>query len=391
MPARKIGKHWYVDLRFNFERVRKKSPINTKGGAQAYEVNLLKRLMAGESLDAPDGASTKRSPKFSDFASQWFTTYVTTNNKPSEQRTKASTLRLYLVPTFGKLRLDEITSKSVEEFKARQLSRGLSAKTINNQLCILSKSLATAVEWELLAQAPKLKQLRSMSRIPETLSDAECARLLSDETEPVWRVMLLLALRTGLRLGELIGVRWMDLNLESGLLVVRQSIVRGVASSPKSGRARFIPIDPEMAHLLVAVARHPTSDLVFHRDNGEPFSDRICAKALDRICCRTGVRHIGWHVLRHTFATQLLEEREPIRNIQQLLGHSSVTVTERYTHALPDRLRASIDALAARQRRTAENFGPYVGSDHSKGSRDGPAMDASSQDFLAQQSKEHRE
>lgn len=338
-----------MDFRYRGSRIRKRSPVNTKDSARDFEAHLFQKLMAGTRAADLTTPLDERRMRFSAFAEQWFNTYVIGNNKPSEQRTKASTLRLHLLPFFGRRFLDEVTAQSIEEFKSQQLALGLKAKTVNNQLCILSKCLTTAVEWGHLGHAPKIKLLRSMSPVPDTLSDEECARLLSDRAEPVWRMVVLLALRTGLRLGELIGLAWNDLDFDKGLLIVRQSIVRGVVSTPKSGRVRFVPLGEDIAGLLREIPRHHTSPLVFHH-HGEPLTDYRCGDALARLCRRTGVRHIGWHVLRHTFATHLLEAREPTRNIQVLLGHSSIATTERYAHVLPDRLRASITALAARQR-----------------------------------------
>lgn len=384
MAIRNIEGKWYVDFRFRHTRYRRKSPVNAKGAARAYETLLLQKLTAGEAAFPSEADSVQRKPQFEEFSWQWFETYVRTNNKPSEQRSKATHLQLHLIPVFGHRRLHEVSSQLVEQFKAQQLRKGLCAKTVNNHLATLRKCLNCAVEWELLDHTPRFQLLRAPRRLPTTLSDEECGRLLNDYAEPMWHTMILLALRSGLRLGEIIGLTWIDLNLKEGVLVVRQSIVRGIVSTPKSGNVRVLPMDQEMVNALARLPKHKGSDVVFPRENGEPLSQRICEHGLARACRRAGVRHIGWHVLRHTFATQLLQEREPIRNIQQLLGHSTLAMTERYTHVLMPHLRSSIQVLARRQARLLEHFGHYVGTGpiSHRGTRD--SQDPSHSAFLSQ-------
>src|SRR4051812_16290490 len=118
MSVRKDKNSWWVDFRFNHVRYRKRSPDNSKGGAQAYEALLRQRLARGEALD--NGLTPH--PTFEEFAWKWFQEYVVPNNRFSEQRIKSYTLKSSLIPFFGKLPIDEIRTQHIEQYKARKVT-----------------------------------------------------------------------------------------------------------------------------------------------------------------------------------------------------------------------------------------------------------------------------
>lgn len=313
--------------------------------------------MRGESLDPPP---EERRPTFGEFAWEWHRLYAKTNNKPSEQRNKDIQLRVHLIPFFGRRRLDAIHAVDVETFKAHEQGRGLSNKTINNALAVLGKLLRCAAEWDRVGSVPRIRLLRAALPPIRLLDDEECRRLLADDGEPVWDCMVLLALRTGMRLGELLGLDWSAVDLAHGVVAVRQSIVQGLVTSPKNHRSRTIPLDQETVASLARLGPL-RAGLVFHQADGRPFSTWNAGDALGRVCRRVGVRHVGWHTLRHTFATQLCQERVPIRDVQVLLGHSTLAMTERYAHVTQSNLATAVSVLRERQGNRLV-FGPYLGN-----------------------------
>jgi len=359
MPARKINNWWHAGFYFKRERYRERCPENSRAGAEAYELHLRQRLARGEDIRKP--AVAEKLTTFAEFSKEWFETYVKANNKPSEQRNKEIALRKYLVPSFGGTAVSGITDFQVDRFKRSLSEAGLCNKSINNYLAILAKALRSAKSWKLASEVPVITSLKYILKPVNALSDDECARLLRNTAEPMWHAMIVLALRTGLRLGELFGLRWCDIDTDNHVLVVGQSIVRGFVSTPKSGRARFVPLEKTVEDTLAAL-NDSREGLVFHRGDGTPLSHRMAARALDRACKRVGIRHIGWHTLRHTVGTQLHKSRVPMRDIQTILGHSSLAMTERYTHVLLDDLRAGIAALGLRQDRLLDESGQQVGS-----------------------------
>lgn len=355
MSARKFGTSWWVDFRHRGERYRKRSPDNSKAGTQAYEAVLRDKLSRGQSLE-----EDKRRPcaTYEVFASEWVKTYVQANCKPSEVGNKAGILKLHLVPWFGKMPLNEITTLQIEQYKAAKIKKGLSTKTVNNHLATLSKSLSCAFEWGKLAFAhSKIKRLKMTSGRTDFLSPIETHQLLQDHSEPMWNAMILVALRTGMRFGELLGLDWQDIDWERKIITVRQSLVRGILGTPKSGKIRHIPMALEVVSTLADMRR--VRGFVFSLNEQ---THRVALNAIHRICKRSGVRKVSWHILRHTFASHLAMEGVPIPVVQQLLGHSSIVMTMRYAHLSPSKLGEAVAVFQALEKREVEKFGQQVGN-----------------------------
>src|SRR5579863_1725616 len=144
MAARWMQGAWWVDFRLEGARIRKKSPIDTKRGAEEYERQLRNELAdaaAGVKKEVPVSPA-KEVPTLATFQKEFVATYAKSNNKPSEVAAKESAFKLHLVPELGHLRLDEIDPRSIERFKTKKLSEKLKPKTINNDLTILGKTLS---------------------------------------------------------------------------------------------------------------------------------------------------------------------------------------------------------------------------------------------------------
>ncbi len=265
------------------------------------------------------------------------------NNKNSEVLAKKGIFRNHLVPFFGKQKLDMIGSRDVEKFKVRKLKEGFSEKTLNNQLAVFGKTLRQAVDWEIISHIPRIKMLR----IPEAEFDylffAELERLLAVENSE-WATMILFAARTGVRLGEMLAVRWDDVDLVKSMLMVRQNAVYGKIETPKSGKSRQIPLCDSVTEALKA-HRHLRGERIFSNPDGGLLDPTATYHHLRRICRKAGLRKIGWHVLRHTFASHLAMRGVPMRGIQELLGHASITMTMKYSHMSPDARRDYVQLL----------------------------------------------
>jgi len=343
MSARKFGGSWWIDFSFDQVRYRKKSPENSRVGANAYELLLRGRLARGENIEARHVTAAEL--EFRTFAEKWFEDYVVPNNKPSEQKAKSYILTRSLVPFFGRTSLDRISANDVERYKLRESRRGTSNKTINNKLAVLRKCLASAWEWHGLHGAPpKMKPLKFAPAKTDFLTMDECERLLA-HAEGVVFEMILLALRTGMRQGEIRGLQWESIDWENRILAVRHSLCDygNQLTTPKSNRERYVPLADEVYPLLAA--RRQSAGYVFQDSRGRPFSGQVLLTHLKRIQHAAGLRDFGWHTLRHTFASQLAVNGVPLRVVQELLGHSTITMTMRYSHVAPGNLRAAIRTL----------------------------------------------
>ena len=359
MPVRLIKGSWVVDIRAaNHKRYRKTSPQNSKGGAQAYEAYLRQRLAQGKPLIEEAPKVTKQI-LFRDFASEWLETYVKTNNKPSEQCSKETMLRLHLIPFFGSLPLDQINGSVIEQYKTKKISTH-NRKTVNNHLICLGKCLRMAVEWGRLQVAPRISSLKLTKPKMDFLSPLETAQLLRDATEPIWNEMTRMAVRTGMRRGELVALDWSDVDLVKGEVMVRRSYVNGIMGTPKNHKERQIPLTNDVREMLSN--RKERKGLIFCRADGTPLDKSINGGAIIRICKRVGLRSIGWHTLRHTYASTLVSEGIPLTIVSELLGHSDIRVTMRYAHLAPSQLHDSVRVLERAEQRALEQNGQQMGS-----------------------------
>lgn len=367
MATRQIKGAWWVDFRSDYVRYRKRSPENSRAGARAYEALLRHRLARGEPLDAQHSEEQT----FQQFADTWFNDYVLTNNRPSEQKTKRRALRTSLVPFFGKLRLDEIGKKNIELYKAREQRNGTGSRTINSRLTILRTCLGMAQDWGAMRNAPPvIKRLKCPPPKTDFLTPEEAESLLAN-AKGVMHEMILLALRTGLRQGEIRGLQWEAIDWENRLLTVRHTLCDLTKSlmPPKNNRERHVPIADDLYAVLRA--RRKCTGYVFTNRNGRPFPRPDHFQRLRCVQKAAGLRKTGWHALRHTFATHLAA-KVSLRTVQELLGHSSITMTMRYAHVAPSTLREAIDLLG-RRGQPAQILGQPMGS-QSEDSTKNPAI-----------------
>jgi integrase len=343
MAVRKIRKSWWVDFQFDQVRYRRRSPENTRQGALTYELLMRRKLASGEL--ANDRRPQRRDDTFAEFAKIWFEDYVRTNNKYSEQLAKKYVLSASLVPFFGSKPVEQISAHDIERYKTQQVQEGFTNKTIVNRLTVLNKCLVTAYEWlELQGAPPKIKWPKWLAPEIDYLSPEECQVLVS-HANGVIQEMALMALRTGMRQGELRGLQWSSVDWLTRSVVVRHSRddYQKILVSPKSNRARHIPLDVDIYAMLYQ--RKKDNGYVFLPVDGRPFTNDRASAAMRKLCKQAGLRKIGWHTLRHTFASHLAMRGVPLPVIKELMGHATITTTMRYAHVAPSTLRAAIEML----------------------------------------------
>lgn len=358
MAVRKIKNSYWVDFRFEHNRYRKRSPESSKKGAEAYEAVLRRKLANGESIDTPEKGSDKLQ-LFKEFANNWFDTYVKTNNKPSEIINKRYILRNSLIPFFGNTPISKISSLQIEKFKVWKKDDRLENKTVNNHLTVLSKCLHTAQDWDLLDKLPKIKKLKTPPPHDNFLNEEECQMLLG-QLDGVWADIVLTALKTGLRVGELRGLQWKDINWNQQTMTVNNAWCDRSKQllAPKSNRSRCIPLGKEVYSMLYRKQR--ASGFVFATEGDGYFGDDRLNRKITKACKEAGIKRVTCHILRHTFASHLAMAGAPLGAIQSLLGHSTIQTTMRYAHLSKSALKDAVDLLEPKP--TIENYGQPVGN-----------------------------
>jgi integrase len=351
-PYRKGG--WEVDISVvtpdgaRRARERKLSPLASKTAAlrwaEGRERLLFNRLVNPE-LDQPKKKRKKEVPTLQAFAPRFIQGHAVANRlKPSSIASKQAVLRLYLLPTFGRRRLDAIKNEDVQRLKASLEHK--SPKTVNNVLNVLSVLLKRAVEWEVIERMPCTVKLLRVDKGKAAFHDVDDYERLVDVARGIDRRTLLIVLLggdAGLRCGEMIALEWCDIDLAKRQLCVRQSDWNGQVGTPKSGRLRYLPLTERLAAAL-AEHRHLRSTRVLCQDDGTPFTRQIVQNRMILAAKRAKVRK-GIHILRHTFCSLLAMRGAPARAIQELAGHADLTMTQRYMHLSPAALADAIRLL----------------------------------------------
>jgi integrase len=274
-------------------------------------------------------------------------------NALSSMESKEGILARYLVPRLGDLRLDQIDYAVIEDLKValsetrnariKREVQMLDPKTVNNMLTALGHLLQVARKRGLVAAVPEITRIKAPLPEWDFLTFEEAERLIA-HADGMWRTMIIVALRTGLRRGELRALRWEDVDLVRGRLRVVQNYVRGQTKAPKSGKPREVPLSCAARDAL-AGHRHTRGERVFCDGQGRPLTTGLMASQLERACRHAGLRVIGWHVLRHTFASHLVMRGVAIRAVQDLMGHASIVITQRYAHLAPHVVQDAVRLL----------------------------------------------
>ncbi len=299
-------------------------------------------------LAPPPALPTKSYPLFRDFAARWFQTYpAAAGNRETTRREKEIHLRVHLVPALGDVRLDEIKREHLDRLFAGLRTREdrIGEKSIKNISATLRRIFASAVEWEVLKEAPALPKIKvpatgfDFYTIPETEQLLNAA-IGSD------RALLTFALHTGARAGELRAMDWQGIDFRSRLVIIRRSLAANTRTigPTKSGKTREVPLSARLGALLEPLAGARDA-LVFARPNGQPVTLTHLHDRLRAVSSKAGLRKTRWHELRHTYASHLVMRGIPLRVIQGLLGHSSMAMTERYAHLAPGGGDAVINVL----------------------------------------------
>ncbi len=289
--------------------------------------------------------------------------------RPSTRRRYADLIRLHVLPVLGHVRLAKLGAADVQRLYADRLAAGLSPTSVRQIHSVLHRALDQAVRWGLLARnvTDAVDPPRPAHPEAKTWDARQVAAVLgaaarSDDLEALWR----LALLTGMRRGELLGLRWADLDLDRGALAVRRTMSRGadsrlVVGEPKtaSGRRQIALPATAVEHLRRHRVRHLEArlaagpafddrDLVFPNQTGGPLHPNSLARRFKQLIERAGVPPIRFHDLRHTCATLMLANGEHPKVVQERLGHSDIKMTlDLYSHVAADMQRHAADRLDA--------------------------------------------
>jgi integrase len=293
-----------------------------------------------------------RAWKLGDWLDHWLKHVVSLNRRPATYRLYEMTVRLYLKPGLGNNSLTRLSASGVQAFFNGQLAAGRSIRTVQVMKTVLSSALSRAMREELVVRnVARLVELPTWERKPVTPWTVAEARafLEAAKNDPLYPAFVLLLLY-GLRRGEVLGLRWRDIDKDDGELRVRQQVQRikgelRLYSVKTAAGRRDLPLLPIAQTVLDLRRQAQAADraemgrawldngLVFTTKTGRPVEPRNLVRSFHRICGGNKFRPIKVHHLRHTTATLLKNLGVPARDAQIILGHSRLAVTlEIYTH-----------------------------------------------------------
>jgi integrase len=237
--------------------------------------------------------------------------------------------------------IQNIKPFNIDAYKAHRLKQ-VSPVTVNVELRTLKAFFNQAIKWELLDKSPfkNIKLLKIPERSPGFLTKEDFLVLLNNITQEWLRSIVIFAVNTGMRRSEIVNLKWENVDLERNTILVANS----ESFKTKSGRQRIIPINLLAKRILIT--RERISPYVFVNYKGQKMYDNYLGQ-----CFRKSVRNakleakISFHSLRHTFASWLVQSGVGIYEVQKLLGHSSISVTQVYAHLSENELHSAVDRI----------------------------------------------
>jgi integrase len=304
-----------------------------------------------------------------EYITQWLWDSAKHAVKATTYRAYESQIRNHIIPALGKVKLSRLTPARIQALYAAKLSAGMKPASVRQIHAILHNAFEQAVRFNLIPTNPASKVDPPKVRQEEiTPLSAEQVNKFLDVTQNEhdrFEALYVLALTTGLRVGELLGLKWSDTDLNARRLRVSRQLQRSqeglIFTEPKSASRRTVDLAAstvevlkrhrkrQVEETLKAGGAYKDNDLVFAGDLGEPIGpEKVTQRAFKPLLKRAGLPEIRFHDLRHTFATLLLARGVHPTYVQRALGHASVKMTlDRYSHWMPSMGRATAEAIDA--------------------------------------------
>jgi integrase len=308
------------------------------------------------------------------YLAYWLENAVKDAVRPRTYERYEAIVRLHIVPVFGKVKLQALTPQHVQVLKSRKLKEGLSPTTVSAIHEMLHKALDDAIKMGLIARnvceavSPPRKQHKEIS----PLTAEQSRKLLDAAKGHPQEALFVLALATGMRRGELLGLKWQDINFDTGVLQVRRALSRlptqmgkergdlYAETEPKTRSGRRGIVLPRFA--VEALRQHWLRQEEMKRVAGDAWEDHdyvFCTPLgthldpgygvlvqLKMLLKKAGLPDIRFHDLRHSAATLLLSKGVHPKVVQEILGHSEISMTmDIYSHVLPTMQREAMERL----------------------------------------------
>ncbi len=366
---RKRRGKWVIDYR---DASGKRRWETTEGNRKDAEERMAKIVSKGRPVD------TKQT--FQEYAERWLETYRV-NLKAGSFIQMESVLRIHLFPAFGSVPFSKVDRVMVKELIAEKIKSGLSRSTVSNIITPLREMYNHAIDDGVISfnnpasRVGRFNKQRAEDKKINPLTREELSALLevTKEKMPYYYPLLLCAARTGLREGELIGLKGSDIDFHGRFIDVQRSIFRSSVTSPKNHKSRRVDMSRQLTDVLDKLLHKRKADAL-RQEMERPHQERrghaevlngvmdgwlfttpsgtqldpanMRERVFYKLLEKAKLRRVRFHDLRHTFASLLIQQGESLVYIKDLLGHHSIQITvDVYGHLVPGGNRGAVDKL----------------------------------------------
>ncbi|MGB3363923.1 MAG: tyrosine-type recombinase/integrase [Thermodesulfobacteriota bacterium] len=325
------GNRWYIDYYYKGVRKRESVGPTDKITRSLAEKALKSRI--GEIVQGKYKLEEERKPEqFRTLLGKYLVWAKDNHRSYQRDVTISKSLEKFFKGKF----IDSINSWHVEKYKSKRKSDGLSLSSINRELTVLKRIFNLGIEWKLAQDNPVqgVKFFKIPLQKPRALTEEEF-RLLFNSASDHLKPILFVAISTGMRKGEILNLRWKDINLEEKYIVVRDS---------KNYESRIIPINNRLEKVFLEIYRNaPEDEYLFCYHDKKPIE--YIYRSFHTALKKSGIRKCTFHSLRHSFATRAVMAGVDIVTLNELLGHKTIAMTMRYSHPTPEHKKKAVDLI----------------------------------------------
>ncbi len=296
----------------------------------------------------------------------WFENVAKIKVHPSSHQTYRGYIDNHIKPNIGKIPLEKLTTMELQKFyrkllmkgrveriESKDQPKGLSAKTVRNINQVISSAMDFAIAQKIILENPcKAVALPKIEhKEMQTIPAEQLQAFLTEARATGVYEMYYIELATGLRRGELLGLKWEDIDMQQGIIRVRRQVSRidgKIAEAPLKTKNSYhtVTISPQAIEVLKAQKGKTNDEYVFPSPNGGPISPDSVNNMLHRVLDRAGIPRVRFHDMRHTFATLALQNGVDIKTVSGMLGHFSAGFTlDTYAHVTTTAQKEAAETL----------------------------------------------
>jgi integrase len=359
---KKPGEWW---LFINHQGKRTSRKVGSQEAAERAKNEIEARLTLQQfEVEAPK-RKEEQLPTYVEYATLWLTDQIKTVRRESTYHRYQEVLKRYAFPSIGGMRLDQIKRSHIKKMLLDYYGKGHTKRSVALLRDIANGPFAAAVDDELIKASPVTGVLRRLGIKPELKPPVD--PLTAEETAlfmetcrkhyPEHHSLFLTMFRTGVRLGEVLGLRWTDLDWHGRFIQVSRSYRRQQFSGTKTGKTRRVDLSNQVIKALqalytqrkreaLAAGSNEVESIIFHNGKGRPRGQNSIRYIYKKILEKAGLRAIRLHDTRHTYASQLLSDGTSPVYVKEQLGHHSIEITvDTYGHWIPSGNQEAVNRL----------------------------------------------